>query len=972
MIPIRLELQAFMPFKDRLILDFHSIQSDRIFLIWGNTGSGKTALFDAICFALYGVPSGTERTSDDLKSKFASDDIEAYVDFTFQSKGKEYRIHRSPAQYKLRRNGNVTLENATAVLTLDNGTILSKISEVNETIVQILGLTVSQFKKIVMLPQGEFRKFLNDPSKEKQEILRKIFGTEIYDQFTERLHLQYNELSSQLKLNDAKLSSFASQINAGDNEVLCQLLTAEYKDYLKIIQETAEFTEVLSQKMNGQNKILSDLREKYSQLNLTAAEELNQKFIRLEKTKQDYNELLSHSEHIKRERSIIRSLEQIKESKPLFDQQTELAKSLQQFDYDLSRYQNDQKTTQDQFVKLDQDFQQELIFQEQVPGMMQQVNEAKQQLSLFTEYRSASARLKTIQAQIAQVAAEQRLFLLHRQEEQINLKQKRLSQTMDAVHTAQSDDMSFLQQSARYEQKFQQFLSGQAYQLSLQLTENTPCPVCGSKDHPSPAKQTQTISEDELNQEKERYEQSAQKLKSSKLELEVLLETWKEDLILPTTEGNYYQNLLNLLSKQFQLTDDKQQEITRERSQLESQILTPCSFSEESEYSHKLGELSAVRETTEKQLQSISQTIEQNQLDEKTLTTMIAQKTAELTQHQQALKELSQKRSECQTKKDQLSKTLELIQKQKAQTEEQSQKIAEQCNAVLSEQNISQEELYTKFTMLDTLPQRQKTIQNWEQDCIIKQELISNYTDELKNKTRPDLEKLSAIREDLESQISVLSKEIQALTTQYQLNCETNEKLKQEYETGAMLSKQFQQVNLLYQIASGKNKNRISFERYVLGIYFDQVIQSANLRLTQMTDSRYFLRRRDTREKGNASSGLDLEIFDSYNGKFRHVNTLSGGESFKTALSLALGLADVIMQKSGGVEINTIFIDEGFGTLDETALDSAVECLFQMKEAGRYIGIISHVSELKEKIPVRLQVYQGKEGSHAKFETEYF
>lgn len=960
MIPVVLELQAFLAFRRRVRLDFSELQQEKMFLITGNTGAGKTALFDAICFALYGEVSGSQRSVDSLKCQLAGDEDECFVSFSFENQGRQYLIRRTPPQMKKRRSGTVTLEKASAQLTLPDGSVLSSVREVNQRVEQILGLTAEQFKKIVMLPQGEFRRFLSDSSGGKQDILRRIFGTQVFEELTERLKGEYQKVTGELEHSLIQQQSYAGQLNPLDSAPLQQALSVQEPDLGQVYSLAQQQTEQAQQRAEALSRELAQCNEELRALDLEGAKQLNQRFEQLAGAREKLAGLEQQLPLVSRQQQLAKRLLQCGEVLPLYQSVQQTKTRLAQASQSLESQSQALEQADEKLRDLLPQYQQLLLEQKRAPELGQKLSELSQSLEAFQK-RDA------FQAQKQDLERRETLLGQYAKRAELLAQLGELQQNCSQLEEGKAGVRALIQQIRRAQEAldrwrgaYDRFLGQQAAFLARQLQDGSPCPVCGSKVHPAPAREEPgtAVSREELDRLSQQYEQRRREVEQEQSRLAGRLSGFGE--LAPP-----YEAVLNQLESQSRELRSQASAVEAAVSALHLEPNRRADSMSQEEFSARLRELDGKKQAVllslsslEEQLCSLSRTELEEQKQE--LSQRLAQQSR---QFESVSKQLEQARSAQDRLKAQKEQTQGLI----AQYQQELARQTDDYQVALSAREMTEEEFFSLSGRRNEYDALAEQVRRYEQDRAAAALLAEHLTQELSGKQPADLDRLRQEEAALREQYQTLSAQYEELIKAVSQNQNVLDKLSHSMEESRSLMEQYQQIKPLYQAAAGHIGDRISLERYVLGVYFDRVIASANLRLEQMTGGRYFLRRRETREKGNAASGLELDVFDSNSGKFRHVNTLSGGESFKTALSLALGLADIITQRSGGVELNTLLIDEGFGTLDHDALESAVECLMKLRESGRYIGIISHVEGLRERIPAKLEVVQEKDGSIARF-----
>ncbi|MFZ2539907.1 MAG: SMC family ATPase, partial [Oscillospiraceae bacterium] len=521
MIPIKLELEAFGPFAKKQAIDFTAFDSEGIFLISGKTGSGKTSIFDAISFCLYGVASGDIRDADSFKSDFAGKECVCYVEFEFIVHGKRYLVRREPIQFKLKRNGNYVKENSTATLTMEDGSIVNGTATVDIKIEEILGINADQFKKIVMLPQGEFRKFLSDDSNEKQKTLRKIFSTKVLDDFTEQLRMNVTSLKSKLEQHITRCTAYIESIQFSKGDEIETAVHSENKDINYILRLLGKLNEDQSQQFSTHKESLVTLNQSKDSINIPYAKEVNSKFLLFENSK---NELLLLNAKKSEFDSLSLSIELLKQIKEI--------ESIEKSITEISIQETTTKETVTSYKKAYEDYSLQLdsakieltdakAEQSKIPSMITKIEELKQKLtkidklnSLRQEFALQQDALKHIEELLLKLAKAQKYVLILGEIDTAQKQYDSFRKITSEILKCKGLTQTFVSVTKSYKYKMNCFIDSQAFFLSGSLKEDTPCPVCGSKEHPDPAKEHQeTVSQDELESEKQIYDESSRRLK---------------------------------------------------------------------------------------------------------------------------------------------------------------------------------------------------------------------------------------------------------------------------------------------------------------------------------------------------------------------------------------------------------------------------------------------------------------------------
>lgn len=842
--PLKLTMEAFGPFCEKQVLDFSQLED--MFLISGTTGAGKTTIFDAISMALFGEASGDIRQSDNFKSDFANPNDTCSVELVFEVNKKIYTVYREPKQVRLNRNNEAKVYLQTVELTMPDGSVISSVSEANEKIVEVLGIVKEQFNRIVMLPQGEFRKFLEDKSNKKQELLRKLFSTHFFDEMAVRLQQKSKELEQQLKKANESNRFYVNTIES-DNEQLTQAKKAEYLNCDQIIKLVEIQITSDKEKLKEIKNDLQKLEQNKQKNNIELANSINEKFKQLEKIKQKLSELEGQTEQIN---SLKNDLEFFKAAQNFLelDQKLKLIESEIQTNTEKKRQFEEKKTSCERLIER--------------ANCFEQITNIKKDILSFEKF------FKNVQSYKNSIS-------------------------------------KYNQLKEKYENDFASLLKQQAYLLSLELKEQQPCPVCGSKSHPNKAsKQTSEISEAMLEQSKKQYQNQYDMLNE-------ITSTIKSELSLLQTKGFCGDVEFSALLNNIDLINSEQNALKEKLNVFEQQF---------DELTNQLYKKNVTDVSTNKDYLNINYLNDIN---------------------------------------NRVNSTIEACEQIINTNEAQKLDIQKQIQVF----GYSKEQVEKIYLLKQNAEQIQNKINDFNNQFEIQKQLFENLGEQLKGAKPIDTEQMQVILAQINQNIKQLNKQQIDINTRINTNTSAFKNIKTNLEQTEKIDEKYKIINKLSKLSSGDNAQGVSFERFVIASYFEDIIVYANLRLRQITNDRFILKRRVEKEKYGASSGLELEIFDAYTGKTRHVNTLSGGESFKTALCMALGLADVITQNAGRIQIETLFIDEGFGTLDATSLELAINCLKSLNVGGTMIGIISHVNELKEIIKSKINVNQGMKGS---------
>ena len=1020
MLPKKIIMENFGPFVHEEV-DFDELTEAPLFLISGKTGAGKTTIFDAITFALYGDASGGVRSSNEIRSSFAEPTEETRVQFIFEHQGRKYSIERWPKQTLAKKNGKgETTKNQKVQLSIFNdkgqeAEAYTKVDTVNEVIYQILNLQKDQFRQIVMLPQGEFRTFLNANSTEKETVLRSLFGTSFYRQFTENLKLQKCELEKSVSEMTTRIDQLFQQVVAEKGVTYGESLNLAREYLLLEEQELLKSQTELAEKQ---------AKQKALQQQLQRAQELSESFKQEQQTRRELlkiEEQLPEQEEKKQQLVRGRELEKIR---PTYDriqelvkqqiQQTDEATENQQRAAELEQqYSECQKQTTD-FEQQSAEWQTKEQQLQSLNALLPLVKQKEQLMKQKTELTDKQAKQQEHLTEIIQQIKvhEEKIKLLETKQKTEKMWQDRRYEELQfqqtVTHLQQSAKDIFDQQEEEEDQQIKlaqlvekasrtsnqltsevadykklksQWASAEIARLSMDLLPGEPCPVCGSKEHPNPAQHAE-LTTDNLGQLQVALETQETRIKQLELireqaeaQYEVGIKTFdqlqedrsaaqkaQEEQIntLQATFADYYQleveadlsELVIFLRERQKETDERLAEINESKQtllDLKAEIDNNQAKKLESETSLNVvkGEL----QTLEGRLSSIEEQTKEWQLP--TLEAHIVELQGKIDEyhthlqaHQALVKELEQQHIR-------LQENHKLLAKQQQETGENLEKFQTSLQQQLVDANLAIEQLASAPIDLLSLEQE---ITDFDQQLLLLKDRQSRLAEVIKDQEKPELDELQTLVTSCEAEVTQFQQQHYAKESQLQQQRTLIETIEDLQAQSKEQLDELSQMMQLYQTMNGDNPQKISLERYVLQWYLAEVLQCANQQLNQLTKGRYRfeLKQETGRSKGN--TGLEINVYDDNAGATRSSHTLSGGESFIAALSLALGLAEVIQSQAGGVAIEALFIDEGFGSLDEEALEMAMEALESIENAGRMIGIISHVRELKERIPQQIIV----------------
>ena len=991
MMPISLTLSAFGPYPDTITIDFESFQEDGLFLITGPTGSGKTMIFDAMIFALYGKTSGQIRQTDSLRCDHALNEIPTFVEFSFSLHQQNYTIKRNPKYYL---EGKKTPKQPSALLILPDGKMVEGIKEVNQKMISLLGVDDQQFKQICMIAQGEFTKLIMASSDEREKVLRELFHSETYQKLEEKLkvHLKTYQDKYDLLLNKRK-------------DLMQELQVEDHQEYL------SKQTKLIASQQKEYDDLKKDLDQKKQQLQLYRLQ--NQRLIQLKDLKQQFQDLKKQENDYQKLNKTVDTLKKAQETNYLYISYIKQQKKLQTL-----------KLNQEDFLKqlkkLEKDYQEKKVqadsldYKQQTKEKLQnQIQETKQLINQIYQYQNDYQNLQTLKQQYRMLDEEHKLFLkkkekfengLQRDQERIQSEQQvqskyelikqqyvRLNEQKVKVHQLSdyydqilklNENKSDLQEEytvvekqvdhekMQYNKMEKLYFRKQAGIFALQLKEDQPCPICGSLHHPHPAQ----IEKEDIT--KEKLDQQAKKVKQQEHRL--------QDILQKILLSNQKKEMLVKQTKQLSSELNIQEEISKEIFIKELDHLSKDEKRMKKEYLELQDELKYIQKLKKSVALSLKDmsTYESKELKQaqslENIQVQIHQLSGKLDDslRQYEIGEVNKIYQQVQKEYRQLSLEIETIQQDYEKVKNKYLEIKTKISS-LNQQIIQEQEIYDELdnkyhTALDAFINEEEFLNLKTQinQISILEKKYQDYLISLKSLNKQIISLENEVKDSTYVDLSSLSETIKEVNQQLREKNDDLEKLKIDYSLKEKMIKDIQKINQqlekdedtyqryldLYNLASGKNNARVSIERYVLATYFENMLIYANVIMKQLSQGRYQLLRKDDAGKGRSQQGLELDVFDQESGNIRSIKTLSGGESFKAALSLALGLSRMVQDYAGGIELNTLFIDEGFGSLDSQSLDQAMNCLMELHHENKLIGIISHVSDLKDRIERQLVV----------------
>ncbi len=992
--PLQIKMTAFLGFKEETNIDFRPLYEDKIFLITGPTGSGKTSIFDAVAYALYGEGSGETRTKAKcFRSQLAGEKTNMEVELEFEVRGELYHVRRVETVKGLNK--------AYFYKVSDPETLWTKIREVNQEIETIVGLNLDQFKKIVMIPQGEFREFLTAGTKDKSDILKKLFSTEQYEVFQRKIKESFDVVVGVDKnlvrrfyqiIEDVGLEG--QDIEQGPDALLETLGKEEEMVQILKKEEILELKNVKSLEIK-----LEDAKN--NNIELAKYEKVRDEYQALEEKKPEIDEksttlnlLRKVSKVASFERQLIRKEKEVKENKAelnLLEQdkskltlQANEAKMMLETAKENGKTLDSKKERRSELIKWMEKSKRINELDEELSISINKGNVLDQELihlktmrHEFENSRTEEQVMVTLNHKVAQEKSNlmmdcsklENTLKIYRMLYDKVAKKEKLEQKISEL-IKQGDVFQFSKQEAVNKLKLEREKRNENYALLLrdELKDQEPCPVCGSLDHPLQIKLSAHEESDNLNrlevQVKDeenkvqdnliqvRYEQQGlEELKSEILTLieenEIPLMDSAELKEVGIREKEEYEKLrLSLMDKQNDW-DARQNSITKINKII--QKLTEALKGEETLLLEKIKIDGSINEL-KGELRSLEN--EGVPKDFINIKNEISNLVEEINTIETALKKAIDNSDFVERKIENLSGRETALNKALIQALEMAKQFEEEFYNGLEAENLKKDMYLHHRNEIDRIEDLDEETIRFNQVYYEKKGIFESLKEEGEMRIMQELEPIS---ETLKEAFDALKEKQRQMNDKsilvFNLN-KAHERLGETYIEYLENKKELAVLQSLYDTAN----LGMGFETFVQSYYFEGILIRANERLKKMSEGRYQLRRRNETENRREKIGLGLNVFDEYSGRERDVLSLSGGESFKASLSLALGLSDFIESHKGSVNLGTIFIDEGFGSLDQDSLDNALECLLELNLSGRIVGIISHVTELKDRIPGRIEV----------------
>ncbi|MEK6264776.1 MAG: AAA family ATPase [Clostridium sp.] len=1040
----KLIINGFGPYATKQELDFEkSLQDKNMFVITGNTGAGKTTIFDAINFALYGEANGCDRESKSLRSDFADPGTPTEVELWFSLREKEYYIKRTPSYIKPKQRGEGFVENKpSAEIKLSKDKTVTGVNQVTKEVENILGITTEQFKQLVMIPQGEFKRLLNAKSDEKEDIFRKIFGTEIFQSIQNNIKEQANKLKRSIEQVERDRSNkirsfFCSEVDDG----LFRLINAD-KHNIELIMNS--FYEFIDNDRDKEKKLEIEIEQTRGLIDKilyekTLGEANNKRFDNLEKNKGELDKLNQQIEEFKNKGIVVFRGKKALTAKRHEDKYTEKNNDIKKLKKEIEEIDKKIETYKEIYKNAEKNFKDEQGKENEKSQLIKDIDENQRLKDKANTYEKNKVILETLNKKVSEIKDrikvirltsaqnDKKIELINIELEEIKkakeesgaleIKQvnesnkkdkfKRLRRDIDlwinengkhkkATENFKEIDGRFKVLKEKCELLEDSFRKNQAGILASELKEGTSCPVCGSIHHPSLAKlenseiteEAVKISKESLEEVREQRDKKLNELTDINSSLKAIRENSitpgvkellnKEDiyevmdisaqvnvLVINNTAiilelKNKMQILSTMINKEIekiQARDITQNNNDKLRSELE--LKNEEHVLEDGNLRAAKNTLDIIKNDFKGEMKNVGELVQ--------IGIALGERQKDL---KKAFEDAESTFSKIKGNLDQEMGRHKTTKKMKENVDEEFKKAVGVFKESVLELGFSGYEDYKASSLNEEkIENLDLAINEFNINLSGVKKLYEASLKEIEGLIRVNLEILKdkLVSEDII--FKSLNKEQMELFARIRNNNLILEDCKKYSSAIEIDEKKYEVVGKLSNIINGDNSKKISFERYVLAAYFEDIIMAANIRFNKMTSGRFELLRKQEISDKRKGQGLELEVFDNYTGKARDVKTLSGGEGFKASLSMALGLADVVQAYAGGIQLDTMFIDEGFGTLDPESLDNAIECLMELQKDGRLVGIISHVPELKERIDARLEVSSTSNGSMAEFKV---
>ncbi|MBR3248195.1 MAG: SMC family ATPase [Clostridiales bacterium] len=1049
--PIKLIISAFGPYADTMPeIDFEQFEDRGLFLISGDTGAGKTTVFDAICFALYGKTSGSYRDTKNLRSEYAKPGVESYVDFYFSHQGKNYNIKRSPAFERPKQRGEgVITEPEKAILNIEGEAPVEGLTRVNNAIEELLHINFNQFKQIAMIAQGEFWDLLNAKTDKRTEILRTIFMTSGYKNIEYRLKDRLESSKDKKTASEKSIIQHFAEVEADDEDVNKDELidkqntlnasgtVLDANELLAIIDALIASDGERAGKIGTEFKTAEAELEKNNKELATA--KLNNGFIEKVNQFEKEAETLKERETEIKELKAVLELQKVatREVNPAYKLWEKKCSEISDTEKKIGQQENARKEAKaavdasaialEEAGKAKPEAEELKVFIGKIANeepKYRQRDELRTNLGkLVEEEKKVREREETLKSNEAELKKQidslknkigelngkpDELFKAKTEGKELELLEEDVKDILEKqVKERAKRQKAYEEKTKKYQDAFAEYEKATNERLNAEkildncragiladgLKEGDKCPVCGSTHHPELAKlPDSSITEEEFekikaietecHQKKTDANTEAEKAKTSLEEYSEqirssILDCLNNGIIGINAEGKDTDELIELLGKENESLKEK----LKANDLLQDSLKKECKILEDSktEYSKAIGEdtqklaaekeeLTAKKQETENSLTecrtSLKALEELSYPDWKTASEEMDKAGKRAAAIDKAIESAQDEKSKADKKLAETESALTVLGDNLKTQQEEEKKLKEDLDKLIKEKNFKDTDEMLGYVVKETdLSETEKEINEYDQAVSTNKTQLDQARADAKDRKPVDIEALNAICTEQKKNVEAIRKTANAVDNRLKTNKDKKQKITEQQSDLEKYGKEYQICDNLYRLVKGTTGNgKITLEQYIQAAGFDGILAAANRRLIPMSDGQYELFRQDTLGK-QTNIYLDLEVLDNYTGHRRPVGNLSGGESFKASLSLALGLSDTVSSNLGGVQMDALFVDEGFGTLDRKSIESAMDILINLSSANKLVGVISHREELIENIPQQICVKKTKDGS---------
>ncbi|NLW52683.1 MAG: SMC family ATPase [Tissierellia bacterium] len=898
---ITLEISAFGPFADVTTIPFDKLGDTGLYLISGDTGAGKTTIFDAISYALFDSSSGGKREGNMFRSLYAHEDVPTYVEFTFEYKGSIYRINRNPVfERKKKRGDGFMVQTPDATIYFEDGSAINGVKNVNDFVENLLGINENQFKQIAMIAQGDFLKLLHANNNERQDLFRKIFSTDKFQLFEDKVRSENTRIKNDYDNVKRDFEYIADSIVLDNSDDFRANLLVNPQISKEVLEKSIDI-QINEQKKNDDKKLENANNTKELTTLIASVETYHKNASEINTIEK---RLVAHDSDLK---SLLIKDETTPENKAKIE---ELTRDINRLRDSMPKYQtlDDTKAYLTTLTKNKETDSKKLI------NANAQLETMQKDLKDIEEYFEKNKNIQALSIKNEQELVENQKVL--DTIAGLSISYKEIYSREDSMKVAYEfyqklkQSLRELQETLDHRENI--YLASQVGILASTLVPGKPCPVCGSLDHPNKAIiSNEDATKEEIDALKSKVKAKEKEVSDKAVELE-RLKTERTSIILSVEKTL------------------EQMSIVPDWIEAKKILL---------DYKSQLLDTKKTLEDRQKYFTEIMKNLEKNAERQKNLNVEIERYKKGISDLEKALISYDVSLTNESKNLETLSKELKFATKKEAEDEARK--------------------LFTGVTTIQAqIEELHKSIAEKKSSIVSDKNLIENISSKQDSKYDQNLETLNLSKNDLEVEIKELEKVSQDMATKISINQNQLRKLNQAIDKFAKLEADYRDINDIYRTVTGQisGKDNIKFEVFVQMSYFDDIISRANKRFLEMTNGQFSLRRRQDASNKSIQSGLEIELIDEYSAKARDIKTLSGGESFKAALSLALGLSDTVQMYSGGVELDSMFVDEGFGTLDKQSLNQVMSILNKLTSTKKLIGIISHVDSLKETIDRQIRV----------------